>query len=77
MRRYHFDLVESDTITIDEEGLELGNLQAVQVEAGRSLAVFAWDSAKNFDPHAVSIEVRDADGRVLTYRLALEIHRAI
>ena len=75
MRRYYFDLVEGDTIAVDEEGLELGDLQAVQVEAGRALAVFAWNSAKNFDPLAVSIEVRDADGPVLTYRLALEIHR--
>lgn len=70
MRRYFFD-----PIAVDQEGLELGDLQAVQVEAGRALAIFAWDSAKNFDPHAISIEVRDDDGPVLTYRLALEIHR--
>jgi hypothetical protein len=43
MPRYYFDLREGDRLAVDEEGIELPDPQAVQLEAARSLA----DVAKN------------------------------
>jgi hypothetical protein len=38
MRRYYFDVIDEHGVTIDDEGLELADLQAVQDEAVQSMA---------------------------------------
>jgi hypothetical protein len=38
MKRYYFDLRDSEGLSVDEEGLELQDVQAVQEEAALSLA---------------------------------------
>jgi Domain of unknown function (DUF6894) len=49
MAHYYFDWREGDELITDEEGLELRGMRAVQNEAARSLAGFAWDSVARFD----------------------------
>jgi uncharacterized protein DUF6894 len=68
MAHYYFDLRDEDGLVPDEEGMELSDLQAVQEEAARSLAGFAWDSAqtvKDSQTHQMRIEVRDGIGPVM------------
>lgn len=80
MRRYFFDLRDDDLLTLDEEGMHLATVEAVQLEAARSLA----DMAKELVPqmsrsggHRIAIEVRDNDGPVMKvlFALAAERHR--
>jgi hypothetical protein len=78
MRRYYFDLRDGDALVVDEEGLELLNVEAVQEEAARALAGFAWDAARcsaGSDSHSLAIEVRDDAGPVMNVRFAFEIER--
>ena len=69
--RYYFDLREGDDLSTDEVGLELADLQAVQEEAGRTLA----DLAKDHTGLPLAIEVRDDTGPVLQVRLTFEPSR--
>jgi uncharacterized protein DUF6894 len=39
MARYYFDLRDGDQLAVDEEGMELPIMQAVQVEAARSWSI--------------------------------------
>jgi hypothetical protein len=68
--RYYFDIRHGSTLIPDEEGVELPNLEQVQLEAARSLvdalrhaeALRATDGVSQ--PYTV--EVRDESGPVLT-----------
>jgi hypothetical protein len=79
MRRYYFDVQKDGALLVDEEGIELPNIEAVQLEAAQSLA----DLAKDFvldDPMSaagpgMSVEVRDAAGPVLQAKLAFATSR--
>ena len=77
MARYYFDLVESDGIVLDDEGMELSTLEAVREEAARSLADMARDSIRHRLPEraGMSVEVRDDAGPVMQVRLIFEIAR--
>jgi hypothetical protein len=78
MRRYYFDLRDGDVLVVDEEGLELLDIGAVQDEAARALAGFAWEAARcsaGSDSHSLAIEVRDDAGPVMNVRFAFEIDR--
>jgi uncharacterized protein DUF6894 len=79
MKRYYFDLREGDTLAVDEEGLELPTLQAVQVEAARSLVDMArhavWTKADTILDHRMVIEVRDEHGPVLQAKFSFELER--
>ena len=44
MAIYYFDLRDGEELALDEEGLELRNMRAVQEEAARALAGFAYDA---------------------------------
>ena len=46
MQRYYFDMRDGNDILPDDEGLELGSLEAVQEEAARSLADMARDAIR-------------------------------
>jgi hypothetical protein len=54
MSRYYFDLREAGELAVDDEGLELPILEAVRIEAARSLV----DIAR----HAVWTKNRNPDG---------------
>jgi hypothetical protein len=77
MPRYYFDLREADELAVDDEGLELPTLQAVQIEAARSLVDMArhavWTKAETLTGHRMAIEVRDTTGPVLQARFTFEL----
>jgi hypothetical protein len=80
-KRYFFDIRDGDEIAVDEEGMILATVQAVQEEAARSLAGIAQDavcgSASQGIGHHMAIEVRDEAGPVLqaTFTFAVERHK--
>lgn len=68
MTRYYFDLVDDDGLFPDEEGLELADFRAAQVEAAKSLADMArdatYESGSSSKRH-MAIAVRDDAGPVM------------
>jgi len=79
MPRYYFDIRDADELAVDEEGLELPSLKAVQTEAARSLADMAkhavWTSAETMLGHRMAIEVRDDNGPVLQAKFTFELEQ--
>jgi hypothetical protein len=78
MAHYYFDMREGDELITDEEGLELRDMQAVQKEAARVLAGFAWDSVGSFNgaqSHQMAIAVRDEHCPVMEVKFSFEIVR--
>ena len=69
MPPYYFDLRDGDELAVDEEGAEMANLPAVQMEAARSLVDMAghatWTKADSVFGHPMAVEVRDENGLVL------------
>jgi hypothetical protein len=47
MPRYYFDIRDGNGVSLDEEGMELRDMQAVQEEAARSLADMARDEVRS------------------------------
>ena len=79
MPRYYFDFMDSGGLLVDDEGRELGDLQAVQIEAARSLIDMARDSL--LDAAAglidrIAVQVRDDAGPVMNVRFRFEIDKA-
>lgn len=79
MPRYYFDIRDADDLAVDEEGTVLPDLQAVQVEAARSLVDMArhavWTKAETILGHRMAVEVRDENGPVLEARFTFELER--
>jgi hypothetical protein len=79
MALYFFDMRDGATLLVDEEGVELPNLKAVQIEAVRALGDVArhtlWTKAKSILGHRMAIEVRDGAGPVLQVTFTFEIER--
>lgn len=78
MVHYYFDLREGEELVVDEEGLELRDMKAVQEEAARTLGGLTWDSVRKFNgaqSQQMTIEVRDNLGSVMRIRFAFEIAR--
>ena len=77
--RYYFDLRDNDELAVDGEGVELATLQAVQIEAARSLVDMArhaiWTKAESLLRHRMAIEVRDENGAVLQAKFTFELER--
>ncbi|MHC2243185.1 DUF6894 family protein [Bradyrhizobium elkanii] len=63
-------------MALDEEGLVLPDLAAVQEEAARALADMVRDSVRGHNFDQIAIEVRDDDGPVLEVRIAWRIRRS-
>ncbi|MBR0827228.1 hypothetical protein JQ596_16995 [Bradyrhizobium manausense] len=79
MTLYFFDMRDGADLFPDEEGLELPNLKAVQIEAARALGSMTkqtlWTKAKSQLGHQMAVEVRDAVGPVLQASFTFEIER--
>ncbi|GGI33013.1 hypothetical protein GCM10010987_72270 [Bradyrhizobium guangdongense] len=79
MTIYFFDMRDGADLYPDEEGLELSNLKAVQIEAARALGSMTkqtiWTKAKSQLGHQMAVEVRDAVGPVLTAGFSFETER--
>ena len=75
--RYYFDLVDSEGIAIDEEGMELPSIQSAQEEAARSLVDMARDEfqPKRGAARGLAIRVRDDTGPVLQLKFTFEVSR--
>ena len=72
--RYYFDHRDWDGLFVDDEGMELHGMEAVQNEAIRSMTdamreVLRWPIRAG----GVSVEVRDDKGQVMCIRFAIEI----
>lgn len=78
MPRYYFDLHDERGAALDEEGLELSSLRAVQAEAAKSVADMARDAVISAPAtgakRKMAIDVRDAGGPVMqvTFSFAIE-----
>lgn len=80
MTRYFFDLRDADGLVLDEEGLLLSSMQAVQLEAAKSLADMARDVMRNSAPvseQGMAIEVRDAVGPVMKLRFTFGLEKVV
>jgi hypothetical protein len=77
MPRYYFDIRDGDDLYSDEEGLDLPDLRAAEVEAARSLAHMARDKLPTAaDRHQMAIEVRTPDGPLFRAAFIFEISRS-
>jgi hypothetical protein len=77
MAIYHFDLRDGEELIVDDEGMELSDMRAVQEEAARSMMDSARDAVLSQSAGSlarISIEVRD-DGAVMSMGFSLEIAR--
>jgi hypothetical protein len=59
---YYFDIRDGDALYPDDEGLDLSDQRAAEVEAARSLAEMAKDLPVTEERHSMAIEVRTRDG---------------
>ena len=81
MTPYFFDMRVGAELFPDEEGVELPNLKAVQIEAARSLGGMTkealWTKAETILGLRMAVEVRDGTGPVLhaTFTFEIERHR--
>jgi hypothetical protein len=72
--RYYFDHRDWDGLFVDDEGMELRSMEAVQKEATESMTdamreVLRWPIRAG----GISIEVRDEHGQVMCIRFSIEI----
>ena len=68
MARYYFDLHDGKELVVDEEGIELLGIEAVQEEAARALASLASDAVRELRgarTAQMTVEVRDSIGSVM------------
>lgn len=64
MPRFYFDVLDGDSLTRDDTGLEFPNLDAAEDEAARAIADIARDSLPKCRGSELCVRVRDADGRL-------------
>lgn len=72
MPRYFFDIRDGAGLALDEEGLELPDQRAAELEAARTLGELTRDLATHFDRQDVAIEVRTEGGPVFKAALIFE-----
>lgn len=77
MKRYYFDLRDSEGLSVDEEGLELQDVQAVQEEAALSLADAARDGLRRTGGGLVQmiVEVRTDGGPFMRVGFSVIVDR--
>jgi hypothetical protein len=73
MKRYFFDMLDQDSLILDDEGIELPNVEAAQKEAARSLADMVKEDIHNQIFSNVSVQVRDGEGPVLEAKFVWEV----
>ena len=78
MTRYYFDLRDEDGLVVDDEGMELPDIVAVEQEATQAIIDAAREAlVRRTRPGETAIEVRDEIGHVMRARfnIAIEITR--
>jgi hypothetical protein len=76
--RYYFDEYDGETVTQDDEGLELNGIEAARAEARKALPDIARDVLpEDGDRRTMVVKVRDEAGKVvITATLSLLIETA-
>lgn len=76
MSRFYFDVREGETLTQDQEGLDLADLDAAEREAVHAAAEIGNDTLpKRYAPE-VCVEVRDEHGQhVLSVAVTMSVER--
>jgi hypothetical protein len=70
---YFFDTRDNDAVVADDVGLELPHIDAVKVQAAKSLAELALDVLPGSLRRSLRVDVRDAEGQpVLITELIFE-----
>lgn len=64
MTRYYFDIRDGEALYPDQEGMELDDQRAAEIEAAKSLAGMANDLSPLDERHHMAIEVRTNAGPV-------------
>lgn len=65
MSRYFFDTYDDDLLFSDEEGQELKDLEAAQLETEKALPEMAWDGLPDGDQRIFIVSIRDEAGNVV------------
>ncbi len=65
MSHFYFDIRDGESLLVDEEGLDLTNQRAAEIEAALSLADMAEQLETFASVDGLTVEVRDADGPIL------------
>lgn len=73
MTRYFFDIRDDGSLVIDDDGVELADIKAAEIEAAESLAEMAKEVAPFEQDQRIAIEVRTADGPAFKATLCLAI----
>ena len=78
MPRYYFDEYDGETVTQDDEGLELDGIEAARAEARKALPDIARDVLpEDGDRRTMVVKVRDEAGKVvITATLTMLIETA-
>jgi hypothetical protein len=72
--RYYFDQRDQDGLAVDDEGVKLHSMDAVQKEATDSMTDALRETLRwPVRPGQISIEVRDDKGQVMCIRFSIEI----
>ena len=74
MPRYYFDIVDGQGLIPDDEGIEMADQRSAEIEAAKSLAEMARDTAP-IGRHQMSIEVRTDKGPVFQASFIFELTR--
>lgn len=72
MPRFYFDIWDGESLAVDEEGLDLTDQRAAEIEAVLSLADIAKELETFASVDRLAIEVRDARGPVVRATFACE-----
>ena len=72
MPLYFFDTRDNDEFIEDDVGIEFPDLEAVKIEAARSLAELARDVISGSLQRKLAVEVRDEFGPVLMALMTFE-----
>jgi hypothetical protein len=75
MPRFYFDIRDNEALAPDEEGLELPDMRAAEVEAAHSLAHMAKDMPSGTEHHHMAVEVRTDDGPIFKATFVFKLTR--
>jgi hypothetical protein len=75
MPQYYFDIRDSSGLYPDDEGLELPDTRAAELEAVRSLANIIRDAAPQMQFERMAIEVRIGEGRLFQVAVKFDVSR--
>jgi hypothetical protein len=73
MTRYYFDIRDGASFCEDEDGHELEDLKAAEIETAETLADIAKEFAPFEEDQRIVVEVRTAQGPVLKAMLSIEL----